>query len=221
MEQEQPLEYKTGAVRSGRLPKYRLIPASFKTAVAEAFTEGNGRYEIIKEILRLTPLTSNWRKGDLNFFLDAGDHLDKHVSEYNDKLLELGLYLQLPNPTSPEESELRTAAVDAQVKQLVEELGHAGANIAFLVEWLTSGAGLQMLVREVIEVGQLREMLATIGTPITSSGDLPEPDQQMSLELVEVPPPEEKPITALERFVADAHAKAVKERDARLAAEKK
>lgn len=147
-----PLIYNGGAVRSGRLPQYRLIPRSFLWHTAEAFSEGNEKYEKIQEIGRPTPLTSNWRKGDLTFFLDVYNHLLNHAADASNRTLELGLTLQGPEP--------QEGFVYNEVRKILEDLGHAAANIAFLIEWLDSGAAVEMMAREVLQVREIHRSLA-------------------------------------------------------------
>jgi hypothetical protein len=148
----EPLIYSGGAARSGRLPQMRLIPRSFLWHTAEAFSEGNEKYEKIQEIGRPTPLTSNWRKGDLTFFLDAYNHLLNHAADASTRTLELGLTLQGPEP--------QEGFVYNEVRKTLEDLGHAAANIAFLIEWLDSGAAVEMMAREVLQVREIHRSLA-------------------------------------------------------------
>ncbi len=136
----EPLIYSTGAKRSEALPKYRLIPAAALRIEAEAFTEGSAKYEIDKAAGTPTPLTSNWRKGDITFFLDALDHLTAHVVKLNNMVLELGLdYATAGSPTYSETLD-NQAGFNVVWDKILLELGHARANTAFLAEWIDSGA---------------------------------------------------------------------------------
>lgn len=135
-------EYTTGAKRSEKLPAYRYIPASALKAEAEAFALGAKNYETLNDGSP-SPLTSNWRRGDVQFFLDAAEHLANHVREFNDRLLNLGLaYLR------EEDNEV----LFDQRQQLIEDLGHARANTAMLIEWLDAGVAHKQLTNEASRV---------------------------------------------------------------------
>lgn len=140
---EAPAVYAAGgAMRSGRLPKYRLIPAAALRIEAEAFAEGNSKYERAADGTH-TGITSNWRRGNLDFFLDVADHLTAHVAQFNNMLLEFALDYQ--NPALEGNGDV----FDHTKARLLEELGHARANTAFLAEWLDSGAAGVQIVEEV------------------------------------------------------------------------
>ena len=164
---ESGLAYTGGATRSGKLPELRLIPRAFVWHVAEALTEGSAKYEQIAG--RRTPLSSNWRQGDLTFFLDAYDHLINHTAEAADGILELGLAMQ--NPDAPPED------VERRIKENLKELGHAAANIAFLVAWLDSGAAEVHLREEIAAVAAIRtpEVPENVASPPDDPASPPTP----------------------------------------------
>ncbi len=114
-------EYAGGAKRSEKLEHYRLIPHVALKAEAEAFTEGYKKY-------CEGPTDSNWRKGDLAFFVDVFDHLINHALTANDMILR---YLLT--------AEIEGVEGLAKIRpELIEHLGHARANAAMLIEWLSS-----------------------------------------------------------------------------------
>ncbi len=131
---EAPHEYASGAKRSEKLPLMRLIPHSTLRHLALALTEGNRKYEMIDG--RHCPTTCNWRNGDLQFQLDCADHLMNHVTTFCDQLLRYGLD---PQPVSVQKTK----------DSLLLELGHALANIAFLIEFIEHGLLRDMQVEHV------------------------------------------------------------------------
>lgn len=109
--------YNGGAKRSEKLSHFRLIPKSALDAEAKAFTEGYAKY-------CEGPLDSNWRRGNLEFFLDVYDHGINHIYSASEIL-----HIYLLGARSAEEY--------AKIKpELIEHLGHARANMAMLIEWI-------------------------------------------------------------------------------------
>ena len=133
---EAPHEYASGAKRSEKLPLMRLIPHSTLRHLALALTEGNRKYEMIDG--RHCPTTCNWRNGDLQFQLDCADHLMNHVATFCTQLHKFGL---APN------------FIQTAKHEMLLELGHALANIAFLIEFIEKDrAGLLELIQFEAEI---------------------------------------------------------------------
>ena len=133
---EAPHEYASGAKRSEKLPLMRLIPHSTLKHLALALTEGSMKYEVVGG--RHCPLTCNWRSGDLQFQLDCADHLMNHVATFCTQLHKFGL---------------APADVEKAKADMLLELGHALANIAFLIEFIEKeDGGLLFLMEEEDEI---------------------------------------------------------------------
>lgn len=229
MSEDQHVSYDGGARRSEVLPEYRLIPHSFTREVAKALTEGSANYEHIDG--RRTPLTSNWRQGNLKFFLDAVNHLENHVRAYANRLLEFGLFMQgvaRRVEAPPEENAAEREYVLGELSKMMTDLSHAGANIAFLVEWQDSGALVNQMAAEVFAVQQLHfekasNMLAAAArasqaetTPTPAPEETtPEPPEPAAPPAE--PAPDDGLSPAMRRFIEDAKLKAEKEQAARLA----
>jgi hypothetical protein len=128
MAEKKQFEYPGGAKRGNMLPFMREIPLCLIERVGAALTEGKQRYS------EEDPNTSNWRKGDQEFFADCMDHLLRHI------------FLHIAGDRSE------------------DHLGHAGANLAFItwadsmgiMTWEKDPAYLAML-----EVAAREQTLAT------------------------------------------------------------
>jgi hypothetical protein len=144
---EVPHEYASGAKRSEKLPLMRLIPHSTLKHLALALTEGNRKYEMIDG--RHCPTTCNWRSGDLQFQLDCADHLMNHVATFCTQLHKFGISA----------NDLLESSQRQFKSEMLLELGHALANIAFLIEFIERQEGglLELMVIEADTVEDLRE----------------------------------------------------------------
>lgn len=95
-----------GAMRAEQRPFYRIIPFCMMKRMGEAFREGHQKYSE-------GVFSSNWKKGQEQFYAEAFDHVIDHLYAW---------YTHLNDPSL------------AEMMELPEEdhLGHAAAGIAFL-----------------------------------------------------------------------------------------
>ena len=108
-----------GAKRSKKVPMYRGIPFCFIKRTAEAFSEGNEKYNE-------AVFDSNWKRGREQFFAEAFDHTIDHLFAW---------FTLINDPSQAEMMEL----------QEEDNLGHAAAGLAFLMYgeemgWFTKAA---------------------------------------------------------------------------------
>ena len=77
--------YDGGAARSGSYPRFRDVPYCLIRRIANAFTSGAKTYERPEDGFK--PFEKNWKRGDLDFALDALDHAIRHAQLYKEVIL--------------------------------------------------------------------------------------------------------------------------------------
>jgi len=158
------VEYTSGAKRSDRYGRYRDIPVSLLTRIAEAFRIGT-KYERPEDGWR--PYEKNWKRGDLEFALDCLDHFLRHAHLYSDTIIaRLNGVEHLLDPK----------IYDTQD----DHLANAGANLAMLA-WFEE----QGMFKVPAEVEKRQEELAEelIQEHINPSSSISSESYEVSKEL--------------------------------------